>query len=252
MRWLYLSPHFDDAAYSCGGLIWEQSHSENIPEILTVFSGAPESQSLTPFARALHERWQVPLDQAVERRHLEDQAALRCLGVKGQGLGIPECIYRLLPDGRALISREDDLWQEIPSDEYLLVDILGEVLALRITQDSNLVSPLGLGDHIDHRIVRAAAEKAAVQEPKIRLWYYPDFPYVFRGNNLALVKGREGNLFEVSDPAVSAWQQAIAAYASQLSTFWKSEVQMNAEVQYYRNELGGLKLFAGGGGNGVT
>jgi len=39
MRWIYISPHFDDAVLSCGGLIWEQTHKGITVEIWTVCAG---------------------------------------------------------------------------------------------------------------------------------------------------------------------------------------------------------------------
>jgi len=39
MRWIYLSPHFDDAVLSCGGLIFDQTCGGTAVEIWTVFAG---------------------------------------------------------------------------------------------------------------------------------------------------------------------------------------------------------------------
>jgi LmbE family N-acetylglucosaminyl deacetylase len=33
MRWIYLSPHFDDAVLSCGGLIFDQAQAGTPVEI---------------------------------------------------------------------------------------------------------------------------------------------------------------------------------------------------------------------------
>ena len=41
MRWIYLSPHFDDAVLSCGGVIFEQSRQGIQTEIWTIFAGSP-------------------------------------------------------------------------------------------------------------------------------------------------------------------------------------------------------------------
>jgi LmbE family N-acetylglucosaminyl deacetylase len=50
MRWIYLSPHFDDAVLSCGGLIFEQAR-QGIPiEIWTIFAGNPPPGPLSMFA----------------------------------------------------------------------------------------------------------------------------------------------------------------------------------------------------------
>ncbi|MBA4379671.1 MAG: PIG-L family deacetylase, partial [Anaerolinea sp.] len=57
MRWIYISPHLDDAVLSCGGLIWEQSHAGTQVEIWTVCTGDPPEGPLSPFAEVLHAEW---------------------------------------------------------------------------------------------------------------------------------------------------------------------------------------------------
>jgi LmbE family N-acetylglucosaminyl deacetylase len=109
---------------------------------------------------------------------------------------------------------------------------------------TNLVSPMALGGHIDHRLVRAAAESL-----NIPLWFYADYPYAvddplnhgdLRGDlsayHPALVQG-------LSPQALTAWQSAIAAYTSQISTFWGSLDQMRARIAAYHLEGGGCMLW---------
>ena len=243
MTWIYLSPHFDDAAYSCGGLIWSQSREGEAPEVWTVFSGRPGYQPLTPFAQSLHARWQLPWQAAVEAREREDQEALRCLEVPGRGLGIPECVYRYLPDGMPVVQQEADLWQAIPPGEIRLAETLAETLSSQAPPGANLVSPLSLGNHVDHRIVRAAAEKCLEQGRGVSLWFYADYPYAMRGYPPQAEEEMEEVTFPISEPALAAWQQAAAAYASQFSSFWQTDEQMRAELKEFRDKMGGITLY---------
>ena len=57
MEWIYLSPHFDDIAYSCGGLVWEQVNSGQMVSIWTICAAYPPPGPLSSFASILHERW---------------------------------------------------------------------------------------------------------------------------------------------------------------------------------------------------
>ena len=41
MRWIYLSPHLDDAVFSAGGLIYEQTQAGTPVEIWTIMCGDP-------------------------------------------------------------------------------------------------------------------------------------------------------------------------------------------------------------------
>ena len=72
---LYLSPHLDDAVYSCGGLIYQQTQAGQRVLVMTTCAGLPPSGPLSPFAEALHTRWQVSATNAVTTRRTEDHAA---------------------------------------------------------------------------------------------------------------------------------------------------------------------------------
>ena len=98
MIWIFLSPHFDDAALSCGGLAWEQAQQGDRVEIWTVCSGSPPDLPLPPFARQLHARWGTGGPETVERRRLEDEEACRRLGALARYFDVPDCIYRRLPE----------------------------------------------------------------------------------------------------------------------------------------------------------
>ena len=37
-HWIYLSPHLDDAVYSCGGMLWEQVQRGVQAEVWTIFA----------------------------------------------------------------------------------------------------------------------------------------------------------------------------------------------------------------------
>ena len=52
---------------------------------------------------------------------------------------------------------------------------LFEELQRNIPAHARLVCPLTFGNHVDHQLTRAAAERLGQ-----RLWYYADYPYVAR------------------------------------------------------------------------
>ena len=75
MHWIYLSPHFDDIALSCGGLVWHQVQAGDVVEIWTVCAAAPDpSQPFSPFAQSLHARWGTG-PASVAARRAEDIAS---------------------------------------------------------------------------------------------------------------------------------------------------------------------------------
>ncbi len=231
MRTIYLSPHFDDAVLSCGGIIWQQAHSGQRVEIWTLCAGYPPADGLTPFAAGLHARWGAGASPVAERR-AEDAAACRAVGAALRHFDMPDCIYRRLADGSPLINGEADLWVE-RLDERTAPDVekARAWLASTLPARCRLVVPLTLGGHIDHHIARAAAE--ALNRP---LWYYADYPYVASHQinvRAWLGPGWRRRQYPVSPPALAAWQAGIAAYRSQLSSFWRSPEQMRAAMAQY-------------------
>lgn len=239
MTWIFLSPHLDDAVLSCGGLI---AGLNQAVQIWTVFAGDPPAGELAPFARELHERWQTGPAAAAARR-AEDAAACTCLGALYRHFSYPDCIYRRLPDGQPVIGGREDLFR--PPTEPGLVDELAAQIARQAPAGARVVCPLSYGGHVDHRIVRAAAEQAGCG-----LWYYPDYPYAVRpeagGADAplpSLPENSEPVTFHLREEDLAAWEAAAAAYVSQLSTFWANENAMRAALREYARLGGGSTLY---------
>jgi hypothetical protein len=53
MYLIYLSPHLDDAIYSCGGIIYSQIQIGDRVEIWSLFTSDPPKHGLTQFALEL-------------------------------------------------------------------------------------------------------------------------------------------------------------------------------------------------------
>jgi LmbE family N-acetylglucosaminyl deacetylase len=240
MDWIYLSPHFDDVALSCGGLIWEQVQAGQSASIWTICAGGPPSGPLSVFAQSLHDRWQTG-EQAVSRRQAEDIAACQALGAGWRHFDLPDCIYR--PGGKSGVhyyDSEQALWGDIHPDETPLVEKLAEIIGQEISPAAQVICPLTLGRHVDHRLTRAVAEHLGR-----RLWYYLDYPYVLK-ETTALDElqqtGWQSITFAISEGGLAAWQDAIAAYQSQISTFWPNLEAMCRAIQEYKEQMGGVRL----------
>jgi LmbE family N-acetylglucosaminyl deacetylase len=237
--WVYLSPHFDDAVLSVGGLIWEQTRAGEIVEIWTVCAGEPPAGvPLSAFAQSLHARWGGSV-RAVEMRRAEDRSSCRRIGARPRHFNLPDAIYRIRPDGRALIEREEDLQTALP-EEQAVVDVVAAIRK-RYSPRMNLVSPLAIGGHVDHRLTRMAAERLGV-----RPYYYADYPYV-AANTVRLADYIHPDWEEVrwviSTQGLEAWQAAIAEHRSQISTFWQGVGEMKAAIADYWGRGGGSILW---------
>jgi len=242
MNWVYLSPHFDDAALSCGAMIWQQLDAGDSVQICTVCAGLPSTQvAFSPFAQSLHARWQTPPQIAVEQRRAEDENAGTVLGAVLRYWNLPDCIYRTLPDGSYLVNGEEDLYQPSHTHEAGVVTAMQEWLRVCLTPQSKLVVPMTLGGHVDHRLVRTAAEGLA--RP---IYFYADFPYVEKHPEALpeLIQPHwHKECIKLEETAVERWCDAIACYTSQISTFWKDTAQMRIAMHGYAQSGGGACLW---------
>jgi LmbE family N-acetylglucosaminyl deacetylase len=247
MRWIYLSPHFDDVALSCGGLVWEQACAGEQVGIWTVCAGPIPDGPLSAFARSLHARWGAG-PEAVEGRRREDQAACARLLASSLHFSVPDCIYRRaeLPVAGGMETdmyyypSEASIFGPLHPGEAGLVRDLSAELKRRLPREARLVVPLALGGHVDHRLARRAAE-ALNRE----IWYYADYPYVLEHMEEIDTLRRSGwqaSRFPVSDAGLEAWQGAVAEHRSQISTFWPDLGAMRLALQAYRERFSGTIL----------
>src|SRR5574340_270234 len=241
MTWIFLSPHLDDAVLSCGGLIAELVRQGQIVEVWTICAGDPPPGPLSPLVQSLHQRWETP-ENPVEIRRREDHQACGLLDAGFRHFPIPDCIYRRNPvTGEPLIRENKELFQLLPEVEWPLAEDLRQHLKASLPADARVVSPLTLGGHIDHHLVRRAAEGL-----NRRLLWYADYPYAIRSSEDRtqwLQTSWVSFDFPIRSESLSKWKAAIAAYQSQISTFWRSTAEMEASIEEYWLSGGGSQLW---------
>jgi len=241
MEWIYLSPHLDDVALSCGGLVWEQGRAGDSVSIWTICAGDPPPGPLSPFADSLHTRWRTGR-QAIEQRRGEDIVACGRLETAYRHFQIPDCIYRLTPESNEhLYTSEESLFGELDAREANLIQFLRAELASSLPPKAQVVCPLSLGGHVDHRLTRAAASGLVRS-----LYYYADYPYVLDAREeiqRLQEQGWKALCFSISEGGMAAWQTAIGEHASQISTFWDTDAEMHAALYNYKNQMGGVSLW---------
>jgi len=105
---VYLSPHLDDVAFSCGGAVHEDARAGREPLVVTVCAAAPApGAALSAFCREIHAAMGLGADAVAVRRE-EDCAALRLLGARGHWLDVPDAIYRRDPHRGACLYASDE------------------------------------------------------------------------------------------------------------------------------------------------
>jgi LmbE family N-acetylglucosaminyl deacetylase len=240
MEWIYLSPHFDDVAFSCGGLVWEQVELGEKVSVWTICAGDVLSGQISQYAKGLHKRWETDRG-AVTKRRAENALSNRLMGATWRNFSIPDAIYRRSPvDGSHMYTSDLELFSELRLDEIHQIEVLRNEIDEALPLDCELVSPLALGGHVDHLLVRTAAEKL-----DRRMWYYADFPYSINPEQ-DLDKSdheMECELFPVSEVGLKVWQESVAAHTSQISTFWSDTGQMREAVRAYWDPIKGIRLW---------
>jgi LmbE family N-acetylglucosaminyl deacetylase len=244
MRWIYLSPHLDDAVFSVGGLIYDQAQAGLPVEIWTFMCGTPEPDvGLSLLAQSVHMQWGFSsAEEAVRMRRDEDRRAAALLGATPFHFDFLDCIYRRGGNGREAWLYSDIFVPPHPEDAGLPSQI-GQALSARLEPDDVLVCPLAVGSHPDHVLVRQGAER--VGRP---LLYDVDVPYILThpGEGEAKTAGMKESVHLVTETGLGRWQEAASAYTSQLAALgdpFDTPEKVRAAIRAYWAECRGIRLF---------
>jgi LmbE family N-acetylglucosaminyl deacetylase len=258
MHHFFLSPHADDAVLSCGGLMADLARAgQRLSVYSLMVADAPMILPESELVQKIHNRWESGHNPFHIRRE-EDQQALGNYGIQpifGEWL---DCIYRTGPDGEPLYWNDDDIFGNIHPDDPLLNADLDLTPYLPIDR---LYIPLGAGNHVDHQVVRKLAlDCITAIQPALAIFFYEEYPYSSEAREIdrshagqkkrlagqAAVQAAQATLhtplksevLAISEAALQTKIDAIACYASQISTFWGDLAEMAHSVRNYAAEVG--------------
>jgi LmbE family N-acetylglucosaminyl deacetylase len=240
MRWIYLSPHLDDAVLSAGGLIYEQSHSGIPVEIWTFMCGFAPEDAVSPFAELLHKLWGFSsAEETTRKRREEDRQAAALVGATIRHFDFLDCIYRRGADGEWLYT--DVFTPPRPEDAALPSQIAAEITR-HLAPGDVLVCQLAVGSHVDHVLVRQGAELLGHS-----LRYDIDVPYIFlKPEELGQKSvGMQETVHSVTEVGLSAWKEATLAYKSQLPVLgeaFETPEKTRNSIHSYWEAYGGIRL----------
>jgi LmbE family N-acetylglucosaminyl deacetylase len=239
MRWIYISPHLDDAVLSAGGLIYEQTRAGLEVEIWTFMCGFPPGADLSPYAQTLHSDWGISSAvEVVTARRAEDVKAANIVGAKTVHFDFLDCIYRRGKNGDWLYSY---IFVPPHEEENDLPAQIAESISARLKPTDQLVCQLALGSHLDHILVRRAVELL-----HLPVLYDVDVPYLFNSPEELEPKtaGLKENIHRITEAGLSSWQDAIASYESQMSMLFNTQDAMREQIRSYWAENNGLRLWS--------
>lgn len=207
---LALSPHLDDAAFSCGGTLAKLARSGWRVVVATLFTGSVPHPDGFALACQLDKGLGPEVDYMALRR-AEDVAAMLALGAEPPvHIPLPEAPHRGYHSAQALFASPlaaDDIGRDI---EATVADLLA-------THVPDLVlAPQAIGGHVDHvQVVRA------LKGVSCPILWWRDFPYVVRTATPAepfatMMAGKPERSVEADAVERDAKQAACLAYASQV------------------------------------
>ena len=243
MKWIILSPHLDDAVYSCGGFIWDLTNAGQEVEVWTICGSDPPPGPLSPFAASLHSDWDLSAN-AYQVRRQEDQDALQILGAKPRYLSYLDCIYRQSIVNEYYYVNEIAIFGGLDAREIGLINQLSAELLSELPTDARIIAPLGIGNHVDHELTRKAANRLSRT-----VFYYADYPYARESEGREILRFLNSSddwsaeIFPVSSEGFFKWIQASRSYESQFSIFWENEAALENDIRHFGEIMGGMKLW---------
>jgi LmbE family N-acetylglucosaminyl deacetylase len=250
---LYLSPHLDDAAFSCGGQIYRFVESGQRVLVVTFMTGPAEGE-LSPAAEELHQLWGFEdAEASLKARREEDVKACAALGAEPLHVGLVDALYRRsAATGEPLYASVKAIFKKPHPDDEAQVERLAKSLG-DLPEAKRICVPFGIGNHVDHVLVRRAAER--VYGPT-RLEYYEDCPYAhsrrawWKAFGLRYPRGVDGTplrweprVWPFGHDAMEAKCRASRCFASQIEALFGTTQAMEYKIRSYAQRVGGERLW---------
>lgn len=233
---LFLSPHFDDAVLSCGGILAALPKDQTW--LVTVFTASAQT-NLSPLASMLHQQWGGDT-QTYRHRQAEDTSAANHLGVRTIWLGLSEVIYR----DTTLNSMNGIFSTDLAAADIPCLEAVRERLIQLIQEHPGctVFAPLGLGYHRDHLIVHTAARDVECHFGNaVQFIYYEDFPYARDSGIKRRLKEIHANLRPTAmdiHATLTDRIETIKLYRSQVDALFGNSANATQQVTRYAAQVG--------------
>jgi len=242
-RVVILSPHLDDAALSCGALLY--TLRDRISTLVVSVSCGTSRRQRSDGSRTI-ERRQGHVSSRIRR--MEDIAAMRWVNADFVHLSFADGIYRRSPlTGKLIYRSARERWVTPRIDDMAHMEELYLVLR-RLCLDLGrilLISPMGIGHHVDHQIAAQVAQRLAASAAGAELMFYEDFPYVADPN---VGRGDQDNPLQAlqrlhMQPVkrfalpvdVDAKVQLLLHYATQLPPLFGDETGLRTRIANHQH-----------------
>lgn len=228
---LFISPHLDDAAFSCGGTFAKLSDDGWQTILCTVFTESVANPKNFALACQLDKNLSADVDY-MKLRRAEDKAAAEILNASTNlhldFLEAPHRGYNSAAELFAGVKTGDEVWRTI-AEKFKALD--------EFYRPELVFAPQGLGSHVDHLQTIRAATKVFPAEKT--LWYR-DTPYAIRQPDAFpsdLLSAELFPIFSEINARLSQKINACAAYASQINFQFGGFNQLKSTLEeFHRSE----------------
>ena len=236
---LYLSPHYDDAILSCGGLIHAQRRTGRRVDVLTLCADLPDPVPKSTLACQYLAQWSKSGDGMAKRR-AENAAVLSGWGVQNRECDTPDAIFRTVGGTPYYQTREDLFRNPNNEDAVFLLTVWEEWLKQLAGEEKSirLYAPLGIGGHVDHVLAGRLGQRMG--QSGWTVWFYEDYPYVeLESNGVKAAQARFGSCKWVSQTIainVQAKINALRAYHTQIGPVFGCDADLDRRVKSFTAE----------------
>jgi len=229
---LVLSPHLDDAVYSCTDHIlnWKKKYDIEVVSFFTKSIGSKiTSRDAFKFVEL---SGFVNVDEFEFFRKKEDEKAMRCLNLNHTYLDFVDAAFRSYKRMPVYSSFEEIFSGKISKKDFYLINksylFIESYLNFKLKNYSEIVvvSPFGIGSHVDHLIVRNVSNKIIQNYHNVKVFHYLESPYISRiecwGNPLIIGKMLFSNR-SIIFPSKEKYK-IMKIYKSQTNLIFKDKV----------------------------
>ncbi len=187
----FVSPHLDDAIFSAGSLLYSVRKNSHL-KVINVFTKGRNSLNTIAAKKFIKDCNYIDIDTLYSDRVAEDKQIFNKLDIEVQYLDHVDCLWRLnqtLASSkvlRAIGKIVPEILHIYPTyrfhagigrifsaDNGLVDDIYHELVKITKNDPEAIIfCPKGIGNHVDHLVVKAASDKL-----KCKKVYWADFPY---------------------------------------------------------------------------
>ena len=222
---IILSPHYDDAVLSLGGLL----NQDNNVIVVTFFTGRPDSTMQTKWDRACGFE---NSDQAMAARKEENQQALSLLGIRQ-----PNIID--LPFIDAQYRKNNDGLSTIPAK-------ISSLITEYAHNELSIYCPIAIRSHVDHAFIHHALISVLknIKHPRVKYFLYEELPHISDFKNKypqsdiqLIVENRDGiklekHVVELAEDQHTKKRNAISLYKSQIGPLGVDRFERTEEIIY--------------------